>query len=320
MSQGVTLVERQIAALSPQQLAGTTGQALLDRAESLRILAKLQDGGAQLATQAGIPSSPSSPKTKRNTALGLLLGFLLGLGVAFLLERLDRRMKNVDEVSAAYRLPLLAAVPLNKQYTLPPGAKLANDRGDTEIFRLLRAYLRYFNVDRELRLLLVASASPGDGKTTIASNLAEAAQETGTGTLLLEADLRRPTLARHYGLPTGPGLSEVLIGSATPSDAIRSVPIATRVNGSRSEVSLDLLVAGHTPPNPAELLQSHAMADILAWAAEHYKLVVIDTPPLGVVSDAMCAAACGRWCRPRQPGGQEHPRRRGLPARAAREP
>ncbi len=285
--QGLDLVQRQIGALSPQRLAGPSGQALLDRAESLRILERLQNGGVQLVALAKPPSSPSSPHVRRNTALGLLVGLLLGLGVAFLLERLDRRIRNTDELAAAYQLPLLAAVPQNKSYVASPQLGSVAHHGDTEVFKLLRAYLRYFNVDRELRVLLVASAMPGDGKTTIAHNLAEAAQETGTKALLLETDLRRPTLATHYGLSAAPGLSELLVGGAEASDAIRSVPIATRLNGATSEVALDVLVAGHPPPNPAELLQSHAMAEFLSWAAEHYELVVIDTPPMAVVSDAM---------------------------------
>ena len=155
------------------------------------------------------------------------------------------------------------------------------------MFRLLRAYLRYFNVDRELRSLLIVSGTSGDGKTTVAYNLAEAAQETGSKTLLIEADLRLPNLAAHYGLRAVPGLAELLIGTVDPPKAIQSIPIATRVNGSTAEVSLDVLLAGHPPPNPAELLQSKAMAELLSWAAEHYELVVIDTPPLSVVSDAV---------------------------------
>ena len=178
-------------------------------------------------------------------------------------------------------------VPHNKAYALPPQANGGAHRGDKEVFKLLRAYLRYFNVDRDVCLLMVASPSPGDGKTTIAHNLAEAAQETGTKTLLLEADLRRSNLAAHYPLSSWTRALRALDRRTTLSEAIRSVPLASRVNGTRSEVLLDVLVAGHVPPNPTELVQSHAMADVLAWAREHYDLVVIDTPPLAVVADAI---------------------------------
>jgi len=287
VTQALGLVERQVAALSPQQLAGTSGQSLLDRAESLRILAKLQDGGAQLVTPASPPTSPSSPKVKRNTALGLLLGLLLGLTAAFLLERLDRRMKNPEDLEETYQLPLLAAVPQSKAYAAAPQLGVTDAHAESEVFKLLRAYLRYFNVDREVRSLLVVSAAPGDGKTTIARNLAQASQETGSRTLLLEADLRRPTIAAHYRVDSAPGLSELLVGAVTVEEAIRSIPIVTRVNGSTSDVSLDVLSAGHPPPNPAELIESRAMADVLSWAAERYELVVIDTPPVAVVSDAI---------------------------------
>jgi capsular exopolysaccharide synthesis family protein len=287
VEQALNLVERQIAALSKQQIAGTSGQALQDRAESLRILANLQDGGAQVVDSAKVPTSPSSPKPLRNTALGVLLGLLLGLTAAFLLERLDRRMKTVEDLEQTYRLPLLAEVPHDKSYARPPTAAGPDYRGQREVFRLLRAYLRYFNVDREIRSLLIVSAAPGDGKTTVARNLAQAAQETGTQTLLIDADFRRPNVARFFALRSEPGLSEVLIGSVEPEQAVQSIPIATRVNGTRTEVALDVLVAGHPPPNPAELIESHAMADTLAWAADRYELVVIDTAPLSVVSDAI---------------------------------
>jgi receptor protein-tyrosine kinase len=196
-------------------------------------------------------------------------------------------MKHVEDLEAAYRLPVLSAIPHNKAYARAPELNASNHHGDREVFRLLRAYLRYFNVDRQITTLLVASAAPGDGKTTVARNLAQAAQETGTKTMLLEADLRRPALARHYDFRPAPGLSELLIGSVDAHEAIRSVPLTTRINGSTSEVSLDVIPAGHPPPNPAELMESNAMADVLSWAAEHYELVVIDTPPIAVVSDAM---------------------------------
>ena len=285
--QGLNVVERQIAALSQQQLAGTSGQALLDRAESLRILSNINDPGVQMVSAATPVGSPSAPQLKRNVALGIVLGLLLGIGFAFLLERLDRRMKDADEVRTAYELPLLAAVPYRKSYAVPRCINSPNHQGHAEVFKLLRAYLRYFSVNRDLRRILVASVASGDGRTTIARNLAEAAQETGTKTLLLEADLRRPVLADHYRLLTAFGLSDLLIGTVSGHEAIRAVPIPAPANDSRSRFALDVLVAGRPPPNPAELLQSKAMADLLVWAAEHYELVVVDTPPIGVMSDAM---------------------------------
>lgn len=287
IAQALALVERQIKGLSSQQLAGVNGQALLDRAESLRILAKLQNGGAQVVTPAAVPTSPSSPKVARNTGLGLVIGLLLGLTLVFLLDRFDRRIKDVDQLQSAYHLPLLAAVPQSKVYATAPHANGVPERGEREVFRLLRAYLRYFNVDRELRSLVVASAAPGDGKSTVARNLAQAAQESGTKTLLIEADLRRSDTARHYDVWPAPGLSELLVGSAEREEAIRSVPISTRVNGATTDVWMDVLVAGNAPPNPSELIESHAMAEVLSWATQNYELVIVDTPPLAVVSDTI---------------------------------
>ncbi len=194
----------------------------------------------------------------------------------------------MDELQSAYHLPLLAAVPQSKVYTTPPQQTNGTpDRGEREVFRVLRAYLRYFNVDQELRTLLVASAGTGDGKSTVARNLAQAAQESGTKTLLIEADLRRSGLAGFYDAWPAPGLSEVLVGSAEREQAIRSVPVGARVNEATSEIWMDVLVAGNPPPNPAELIESHAMAELLTWASSNYELVIVDTPPLAVVSDTI---------------------------------
>lgn len=287
VAQALALVDGQIKGLSSQQLAGPDGQALANRAESLRVLSSLQSGGVQIVTPAAVPASPSSPKVKRNTALGLVIGLLLGVTLVFVLDRFDRRIKDVDELQAAYHLPLLAAVPHSKVYAAAPQPNGLPDRGEREVFRQLRAYLRYFNVDRELRSLLVASAAPGDGKSTVARNLAQAAQESGTKTLLIEADLRRFEMARHYDLRPAPGLSELLVGSAQPGQAIRSVPITTRVNGDKPGAFMDVLVAGNPPPNPSELIESQAMAELLSWATDNYQLVILDTPPLAAFSDAI---------------------------------
>jgi capsular exopolysaccharide synthesis family protein len=148
--------------------------------------------------------------------------------------------------------------------------------------------MRYFNVDRELRTLMVASAAPGDGKTTIARHLAAASARVGSRVLLLEGDLRRPTIARQLGLTAGRGVSDVLIGSVSLSEAIHTIQLVGPSTDSRPDGhSFDVLVAGGTPPpNPGELIESRAMENLLERAKSIYDLIVIDTPPLTAVSDA----------------------------------
>jgi capsular exopolysaccharide synthesis family protein len=290
-SSALALVNKQLAALSPQQRIGPEGLALQDRAQSLAILAEIQSGNAQIAQVATVPTAPSSPKVARNTVLGGILGLLLGLALAFLLERLDRRVKDPDDLERIFKLPLLGMIPESPAYARHSSGQAGRDgeplpARDIEVFRMLRARLRYFNVDRDLRLMLVTSASSGDGKTTVVQNLAEAAASMGGRVLIIEGDLRRPTIADRLSLHRAPGLAEVLIGASTAEDTIQ---ITRPAGGGPSATSgaLSVLTAGAPPPNPAELIESHAMENVLEWAAENYDLVVIDTPPLSVVPDAI---------------------------------
>ena len=285
------LVNKQVAALSPKQKLSPSGIALAGRAQSLGVLAELRNGNVEVAQAATVPTSPSSPKTSRNTALGVILGLLLGLGVAFLLERLDRRIREPKDLEELYGLPLLGVVPessaLSRSAKGKKNAGEALPASEAEAFHLIRAHLRYFNVDRELRTLMVASAAPGDGKTTVARHLAGAAARMGSRVLLLEADLRRPTIALQLDVSSGPGVADVLIGAVPLGEATQTVDLGLPGADGSGARSFDVLVAGASlPPNPGELIESHAMESLLQQAKSRYDLIVVDTPPLTAVSDA----------------------------------
>jgi succinoglycan biosynthesis transport protein ExoP len=285
----LALVNRQLARLSPLQRIGSDGLDLQDRAHTLGLLEELGYNNAQVAQEAPVPSSPSSPKTKRNVLLGAIVGLLLGLGFAFLLERLDRRIREPGDLETIYGLPELGVVPKSAALSRPTrrGGDAALPAAEAEAFSLIRAHLRFFNVDRDLRAVVIASPAPGDGKTTVARHLAEAAARSGSRVLLLEADLRQPTLAQQLDIEPGPGLAGVLIGALQMPDATQSILLEAAPGEGTSGRTLDVLVAGAVlPPNPGELLESRAMDVLLSRSKSIYDLVVVDTPPLTAVSDA----------------------------------
>lgn len=293
----LALTERKLASLSSKEKAGPVGESLQVRAQSLGVLAALRNGNVRLAQSAPVPGSPSSPNVSRNTALGAVIGLLLGLGIALLIERLDRRIREPEDLKAIYAVPLLGVVPesavlarAGKSRRWPLRRKKPREglpAREEEAFQLIRAHLRYFNVDRELRTLLVVSAGAGEGKTTVARHLASAAARMGSVVLLLEADLREPALAGQLALRPGPGLADVLIGDLSLWSATQLVDVdSAPIDGSAGR-SLDVLTAGvPLPPNPAKLIESQAMEGVLEEARSTYDLVVIDTPPLAAVSDA----------------------------------
>lgn len=287
--QAKRLAEEEYNRLTPEQQAGPRGVALSGGVEKLGILSSLQTGNAELVQPAELPTSPSSPKPLRNAVVAAIIGLLLGLGLAFLFERLNRTLRDPEEVRDAFGLPILAAVPESKAIVASNRQATAVDLPfmENEAFRMLRAQLRYFNVDRDLRTVVVSSHGAGVGKSTVAWNLGRIAA-TSSKAVVVEADLRNPTLAAQHGLRSGPGLAELLTHQVELDAAIQSKPLGGGENGSTGgKGQVDVIVAGSNPPNPAELLESKPMADILAELAKAYELVVVDSAPVGVVSDTL---------------------------------
>jgi len=286
VQQAISLVERSLEKLTPEELVGSQGATLEDRLNRLKVQRALQTGNAELVQPASAPDSPSSPKTKRNVLLGILLGALLGFGLAALLERVDRRVRTADELEDLFEAPIIARISRSKAL---PKTELKDilQVEEAEDFRILRTNLRYFNVDRELESVLLASPEPGDGKSTVARGLAAAMAEVGEDVLLLEADLRKESEFRGTGGRAAPGLSTVLSGVPL-SEVLLEVPLSSPAADQTRKLSV--LASGPVPPNPSELLESERMGSVMEELQERFKVIIIDSPALGVVSDAMALA------------------------------
>ena len=286
-----TLVDKQLAAIPSAQRFSTAAVDLQNRAESLSLLAELQYDGVKVGRPALTPTGPSSPRAKRDTIIGGALGLLVGIGLIFLLEHLDHRIREPEDLAKLYSVPLLGIVRESQSIA-------RNSQGDgstwtalppaeAETFSMIFAHLRSRDTDGHLRAILITSAAPGDGNTTIALYLAAAATRTGARVLLLEANLRRPTLARQLGLQPRPGLSEVLTGNIPMGEATQSVALAAPSSDGVTTRTLDVLAAGNVyPSGPGELIEGDAMDAVLEGARAKYDLVIVDTPPLTAVSDA----------------------------------
>jgi len=284
------LIGKEYSAVPADQRASAQARGLADTDRRLGILASLQTGNVQVVQQASPPSSPSSPTTKRNVALGLAIGLLFGLVIAFVWEFFDRRLREPSELEEIFQRPILVGVPQAKELRAAAAAAGAPPARVVEAFHMLRANLRYFNVDRQVKTLLVTSSLPGEGKTTVAWNFAYSAARAGLRVLIVEADLRRPALASRYGPFTRGGITTLLSSpELSLAEAVDRVQIErlARGNGHFRDAYLDVLSSGPKPPNPSDLVESDRMRQIVEQARDVYDLVVIDTPPLSVVSDAI---------------------------------
>ncbi|HEY5816242.1 MAG TPA: CpsD/CapB family tyrosine-protein kinase [Solirubrobacterales bacterium] len=283
----IDVAEASLEGLSPAEQEGKEGAALREQLDRLKLTQALQTGGAELVQPATPPSSPSSPKTVRNVMLGFILGLLLGFGLAALLERIDRRVRSVEELEDLYEVPILARIPRSQRLSKRRPEAIGPQTQEGEAFRVLRTNLRYFNIEGGMRSILVTSPEAGDGKSTVARTLAMTMAEMGDDVVLVEADLRKGGELR--GVTGGPasGLSNVLSG--TPFEKVL-IDVEVPAGGSQSR-SLTVLPSGPVPPNPSELLDSAQMRDLLIKLQERFQMVIVDSPALAAVSDALALVA-----------------------------
>jgi non-specific protein-tyrosine kinase len=256
--------------------------AFKQRLDQIQVDANLSTGSAQLVTPASTPTSPIKPKPLRTGVLALVAGLMLGLGLAFLRERLDDSIKTKEDLEQAARaLPVLAVVPMVRSWKGKAEARTISvsdpSSSVAEAYRTLRASIQFMGIDRPVRTIQVTSASAKEGKSTTVANLGVALARTGQSVVVMCADLRRPRIHEFFGLSNKVGLTSVLLGEVGLEAALQQVPEVDR---------LRVLASGPLPPNPSELLQSRRAAEAIANLAEN-NIVLIDTPPTLPVSDAL---------------------------------
>lgn len=230
---------------------------------------------------ASLPVAPFTPDYSRNLLIGGIVGLLLGYLAAFVRLNLDRKLRSVDEVEDLIETPVLAILPdvkdLDRSQT--EGLEASNRGPAAEAFRQLRTNFRFVDVDNPVRSVVITSANEGEGKSTVAANLARVLANAGQETVLVDADLRRPVVAGLYGVDSQIGLAQVLVGDVTADEALQESGFE----------HLKVMSAGRVPHNPSELLGSHRMQLLLQELSRDH-LVVLDAPPLLPVTDAALLA------------------------------
>jgi succinoglycan biosynthesis transport protein ExoP len=255
------------------------------REQQLETIEALQKSNAVFARPAN-GAAHVSPRPKRDGLLGLGLGLVLGIALAFLREATDTRIRSVEEIQHRLHIPLLARIGTLPRHLQGDVAMIREPQSvEAEAYRMLRTNIDLVNLDLKAKTIMITSAVEGEGKTTTASNLAVAYARAGRKTILLDLDLRRPSVDAMFDLPMKPGVTTVALEETTVAAALHEIEIGDGVRG--VEGSLHVLTAGTIPPDPGEWVGSRGLAGVLTALRKRADIVIIDTPPLLHVGDAM---------------------------------
>lgn len=289
----VEAVEQELAQLDPAESAR---RAILEAQlssfssalSSLDVTAELGGAGSrQIISRARVPSAPFSPQTSRNVLIAAVLGLLAGVGLALLLESLDRSIQSKDDIEEATSgIANLAVVPTVRDWRERSATRIETVQSPqsptSEAYRTLRTSLEFASIDRDVRTLQVTSANPGEGKTTTAVNLAVSIARAGSRVIVIDADLRKPRMHAFFDVPVEPGLTNAILGQVPSAEVGHVVE--------RDAGSLTVLTSGPLPPGPSELLGSSRTRAILDELKELADLVIVDSAPVLPVADALVLA------------------------------
>jgi polysaccharide biosynthesis transport protein len=285
----IAALERQIKSAQQGPGSAPVVSALADQegvfkqeVAQLQVGEAMSTGGVEFVTPAQAPSSPSSPKPDQDALLGLAAGLMLGAGAAFLRDSFDDALSSQESTERVGGAPVLAMVPMVNSWKKRGQAVVVSSSEPTspaaEAYRSLRTSLQFARHVHELRTLLVTSPAASEGKTSTLANLGAAFAQAGERVVLVSCDLRRPRLGQFFGVEEQSGLTTVILGQQTLEEALQPV---------RGYDCLWVLGAGPIPPNPAELLNAPKVGEVFAALEENFDLVLVDSPPVLPVTDAM---------------------------------
>ena len=264
--------------LVPLQARATDLQVTLGE---LRLSSELLDqGAARLSRRARVPQEPVEPDPVRDTGVALAAGLLIGIGLAYLRDHLDDSIRSAEGLETASGASVLGIIPHERKPRAEVLALADPQSAGAEAYRSLRTSVQFLLADRGVRSLLVTSAQASEGKTTTACNLAVVLASAGMNIALVDGDLRRPRVHELFGLAQEPGLTTALVADS-PGGCVQPVEGLAR---------LVVMTAGPTPTNPSEMLVSSRVDNVVAGLAERYDLVIVDSPPVVPISDAVTLA------------------------------
>lgn len=271
------------SALIRVSATGNTPQAAQALANSsLEAVAKVANSLEGSSTVRVIPledatvsSTPVSPDTKKLTGMGAIAGFALVLAVIFLRRTIDTKLRTREDATKATDAGVLGVLPISDELTEENILHSDSDHVSQEAIRQMRTNLRFVNVDNPPKSIIVTSAEPGEGKSTVSTSIARALADAGEPVIIIDADLRRPTIAKKFKIDSKVGLTQVLAGQVELADAVRQF----------EDTQLFILPAGRIPPNPSELLGSDKMRQLITELSGEFT-VIVDVPPVLPVTDA----------------------------------
>jgi capsular exopolysaccharide synthesis family protein len=258
--------------------AQQTYETLLASLQKIQVAENQKVGNAAVIEKASVPERPSGIDKRLLLAAGGAAGLLLAVGMAFLLDTIDRSVKTVREAKEVFGYTLLGIIPTHSKSSQPNSRVIVRDQPGSPIsatYQMIQANLKFLSSDKKLKTIVISSSVPKEGKSEVAANLAAALAQVGRRTLLIDADLRHPSQHHIWGLNNTAGLSNLLVGQIEEYQAIQ-----------RAMDNLYVLPAGAIPPNPVPLLDSKRIATLLSSFSQVFDFIIFDTPPLAGTPDA----------------------------------